>query len=203
MIIRSCLLAVVLVLGPDATFGQNPEDSTTPSPFLLAPGHAGPFQVGMSVWELYRIVDESDTVIVDLPGEGGFTPAIQVQMEGSEVSVSIVAHLSMLECPRFRKWFLPIIEVRDPRFRTEDDMGVGSTLAELREHGWLTADGRFGAKALGHRVIPNFPRVRFIFEGREGECEGCERPPDDARVVAVSLLEPAQIVRATQCESYP
>lgn len=169
-----------------------------PPPFLLRTGRAGQFSVGMTVEELYGIVDRNDVSLVDLFGEGIFTPAVRVRVPGSDVSWSIVGQLDTLQCQGFRKWYLPRLEVRDSRFRTRDGMGVGSTFAELRERAWITADGHAGARS-NDPDTPAFGLVRFVFEGREGECEGCARPPDEARVVAVRLSEPIPRMRDRRC----
>src|SRR5215216_5222345 len=95
--------------------------------FLLLPGRAGSLSIGAPVDSLLRTAFR--TRLVDLSLEGHFSPAIEIDLPDGSASPALVARISQLPCWDFR---VSGISVYDPRFRTSEGLGVGSTVGELR-----------------------------------------------------------------------
>jgi hypothetical protein len=96
--------------------------------FQLAQGRAGRLEVGLAVDDVYRQVGRERTRLIDLDEEGMFSPTLEIRLEGSTVQPAIVVRVREWPCIA---WSVQSIQVRDPRFRTAEGMGVGSTLAEV------------------------------------------------------------------------
>ena len=109
---------------------QAPRPAIDPA-FLLQPGRAGAFDIGMTVDRVYKIADREKTQLVDLFLEGHFEPALVIRLDGSSVERPLVARIRQVPCNEYRVWG---ITVNDPRFRTAAGIGVGSSLAEVRRH---------------------------------------------------------------------
>ena len=99
------------------------------SEFVLRDGRAGQIELGMSVDEVFQRIGREHVRLVDLFKEGMFSPAIQVDIPGASIAPAIIADIREWPCPGFSVWG---IDVRDPKFRTVDNLGVGSTVGELR-----------------------------------------------------------------------
>jgi hypothetical protein len=120
---------VMLALLVGAAGFQSPSaGSPAAGAFLMADGRAGAIELGQTVDELYRLFGREAVRLVDLFLEGHFTPAVEIQVPGAETQPAIVASIREWPCPSFAVWG---IDVRDPRFRTKEGLGVGSTLAQL------------------------------------------------------------------------
>jgi hypothetical protein len=121
-----------------------PDDTTAPetgSPvpggdFALAPGRAGGIRLGMlrnEVFEAYRPRQVRET---DLRLEGMPSPALEIRLPGGPSDhPSLIAELTESRASVWR------IRVYDPRFRTAEGIGPGSTLGEIRRV--YTIDGIF------------------------------------------------------------
>jgi hypothetical protein len=96
--------------------------------FLLAQGTAGRLEVGLPVDEVYRQVGRERTRLIDLHQEGMFAPALEIRLEAAAVQPAIVVAVREWPCIA---WSVQSIRVRDPRFRTAEGIGVGSTRAEV------------------------------------------------------------------------
>ncbi len=95
--------------------------------FLLAPGKAGPVEIGMDVDALYMRIGRDRTKLVDRFSEGYFSPVLEIYLDGSENDKpSMEAHLGW-------GYSVDSIVVHDPRFKTAEGIGVGSTLGEIRK----------------------------------------------------------------------
>ena len=159
-------------------------------------GRVGEFLVGLTTEELYRIVGRQALVLHDQFAEGSFLPVVRLELEGASKTPSLVGHLDRLQCENTAAWYFPRWVVHDDRFRTEDGMGVGSTLAALRDRGWVDERGFPGPRAM-HSERERFPWIYFRFF--LGECEGCFLPEDDSQVLQVELLEPFPLLRQRRC----
>lgn len=92
-------------------------------------GVAGPIALGDSVDQIYARVGRENTRLVDLFQEGQFSPALEVKLPGAPVPISLIVAVREWPCPEFSAWG---IQVRDPRLKTSDGLGVGSTVADIR-----------------------------------------------------------------------
>jgi len=151
--------------------------------FRLSDGRAGIFELGATVDEVYRLVGRERVRLVDVFGEGHFTPAIEIRLLGAKVAPSIVAHISEFPCS---EWAIYGITVLDPRFRTSEGIGVGSTVGELRR----TYDVRFSREE-GHSVVVPSLKMTFAVGGVSFE--------DSVRVTSVWLWPDPTEVRRRRC----
>jgi hypothetical protein len=107
--------------------------------FLLEQHKAGNLTTGTDVDSLYIIYGKQNTKIIDLYLEGMFSPAIEIYIGRIESnSPSLVAELQGRKVYR--------INVYDERFKTQDGIGIGSTLQELKKHykiQFLSGEGNF------------------------------------------------------------
>ncbi len=97
--------------------------------FRLSAGRAGRFAIGMSIDDVKALAPPVATKLVDLELEGAFTPAIEIRLSADQATPSIIAQVREAPCPGFRIWGMT---VEDPRFRTTENVGVGSTFGELQ-----------------------------------------------------------------------
>ena len=105
--------------------------SERPADFSLTSGRAGPVEVGAIVEEVYEIFGRQNISLVAQFSEGSFSPALEVRLPSAAVSPALVIQFREgSPCPGFR---VVGVEVRDPRFRTPEGFGVGSTLGEVRQ----------------------------------------------------------------------
>ena len=112
--------------------------------FLLTPGKAWRVDVGVPVDELYDLVGRDNTRLVDLYYEGMFSPALEIRLPGSPGMVALVVPIREWPC---RTFSVQGIEVRDPRFRTREGVGVGSTLGEVQKYYRVTLSNEEGYNA--------------------------------------------------------
>src|SRR5688500_14606700 len=139
----------------------------------------------MSVDEIREAFGRERVRLVDMNREGHFSPAIEIDLPRSGVRAPIVADINAGPCGGFS---LSAISVTDPRFRTADGLGVGSTLAELqrvrsvrvsREEGW-SAIVRNARIAFGLEAIPGTSgaRVTLIRTWLDAKTVRARRCPD-------------------------
>jgi hypothetical protein len=165
------LLLLLLTLGQPETAGTND--------FVLAPGRAGNIEVGITVDQLFSRVGRENTKLLDLQLEGMFRPAIEVNVPGR--SRALLAEIG----EGFR---ISRLNVEDPRFKTAQGVGVGSTYAELRRAYRTQAPGH----GEGDVYVP-VPELQMSF------CFGSDyygrrlELPDAAKVTAVLLLPPPDV----------
>jgi TonB family protein len=109
-----------------------PDADVRRQPFLIAPGRVGLLQVGMTVDKLLQLIPSAQTSLIDMRFEGHFTPAIAVRLDALSPQPSLIAAYRQLLAGRVEEWRVAAIEIMDPRFRTAEGLGVGSTIAEIR-----------------------------------------------------------------------
>jgi hypothetical protein len=128
MAARLRLIALLLVL----SLGLLPlaaGNAGTGEDLLLAPGQAGPLKLGMTIDELYGKYGRENTRLLDLYPEGLFDPALAVYLKkGKQGKPALVAEIAWKD-----NWIVSRVFVHDRRFRTREGLGVGSTLAEVRQ----------------------------------------------------------------------
>lgn len=99
--------------------------------YLLSKGKAGPISSGMTVDELYAKVGRTNTKLVDLQLEGFFSPAIELYLNPNQrTKPSLVAEIT----GQYSTFRIDRVTINDPRFKTVNGIGIGSTLGEIRHN---------------------------------------------------------------------
>jgi hypothetical protein len=96
--------------------------------YLLSKHKAGDLSIGMAVDDVFRAYDRDRVKLVDLNLEGGFSPALEIYIDGSQGDKpSMKAEITLKDW-----WVIWRISVLDKRFKTTDGIGIGSTLGDIR-----------------------------------------------------------------------
>ena len=151
--------------------------------FLLAPGRAGALEIGLPVDSVLRVFGRDRVRLVDLQLEGHFTPAIELVLVDSRATPALVAPIREVPCGEFAVYGM---SVYDPRFRTREGVGVGSTIGELRR----AYDVRLNREE-GHSVVVPALRMTFEINGT--------RFADSVRVTSVWVWSDPNEIRARRC----
>jgi hypothetical protein len=154
------------------------------SEYLLATGRAGRIELGTSVDEMYQFFGRDNVRLVDLFKEGLFSPALEVKIPGATVVPAVVTDIGEWPCGEFS---VSGIDVRDPRFRTKDGFGVGSTAGDLRRSYPFEVSEEEG----GHAAIVKALQMSFSLT-RQG-------PVDQQRVTSVWIWPDPVAVRKKRC----
>ena len=141
---RVLSITVVVLL----TAQLRPTGQASPD-FQLAPGRAGRLEVGMPVDDIYRLVGRERTRLIDMYREGMFDPALEVRLEGAAIQPAIIMPVREWPCIA---WSAQGLDVRDPRFRTAEGIGVGSTLAEVSKAYAVTVSNEEGPHAWAESI---------------------------------------------------
>jgi hypothetical protein len=128
--LRKGVVAAAVIATSASIVARTRQDSI-PSSFLLTAGKAGSFELGMTVDELIAQVGREHVRLVATFPEGMFQPEIEVELPGFAKGPALVAPIREFPCGQFALWG---ISVHDPRFRTANGLGAGSTLGDLRRH---------------------------------------------------------------------
>jgi hypothetical protein len=99
--------------------------ASVPENLLLGPHHAGKLMVGMSESAIYKAWPRKLTRKLVIYPEGIATTAVQIILGKDRKAPSLVVILNAET--------IYGIEVHDPRFKTAQGIGVGSSIAELRK----------------------------------------------------------------------
>jgi hypothetical protein len=164
---------------------SNPAGRHTPAAdYLLTSEGAGRIQLGTTVDELHEWYGQPDVRLVDLMLEGMFSPALKINLPSATVKPAIVAEIREFPCNDFSIWR---IDVRDPRFRTSDGFGVGSTAGELKRAHALRINDEEG----GHAAMVDDLRMSFSLT--------TAGPVDRQRVTSVLIWPDPETVRKKRC----
>ena len=172
---RRHVLWPVLLFGVTAT-AQTPQ-------FLLAPGRAGSFEIGVPVDTVVRAWGRARVRLVDLQQEGQTTPAIEIRLADADTAPALVAPVREWPCAELAVWG---ITVYDRRFRTQQGIGVGSTIGDLRR----AYDVRLSREE-GHSVVVPSLKMTFAISGSTFA--------DSVRVSSVWLWPDPNEVRQRRC----
>jgi len=154
--------------------------------FLLTKQRAGAVVIGMTIDDLHAMYKPSSTRLVAYYPEGMFTPLLEVYLKG-DTNKSIPSLL--IEIDKNSNWIVGNIKVNDARFRTDKDIGVGSTLGAIRK--------AYAVKSIAFGEGPLYADVEGINMNFELDITNPPREwdrthdqrliPDSAKVVSVIL----------------
>ena len=168
-----------------AALSARPSLAQVPDSLQLTSDAAGRIRVGMSVAEVQRILGRDRIQLFDRNREGHFDPALAMAIPGAAVSPAIVAPVREWPCPA--EYSIQGLLILDPRFRTPQGVGVGSTLGKLREHYAIRLSQEEGPHAWVEAI-----RTNFQLENGSGR--------DDVRVTGIWLPGPSpDVIRRDRC----
>ena len=98
----------------------------------------------MPVDDVYRLVGRERARLIDLHREGMFEPALEVRWQVAASQPAIVMPVREWPCIA---WSVQGLDVRDPRFRTAEGIGVGLTLADVSKVYAVTVSNEEGPHA--------------------------------------------------------
>jgi len=119
MLVRSAAVVSIVAQGTQAP---------SKSPFVLEPGSAGRFEIGMTADEVFTVAGRENVRAVTSHRGAESRPALEIRISGFTAAAALTVPLDR-NCGPLAVWG---IEVHDPRFRTSNGLGVGSTLGEVR-----------------------------------------------------------------------
>jgi hypothetical protein len=181
----ACLLVCFWLSSIGPTSWKGTVQSVAPG-FQLGRGRAGILEIGEPVSDVYLAFarDRERIKLVAQFREGEFTPVLEILVPGSRVAPALVAEIREAPCPIFSIW---AIEVRDSRFRTNEGLGIGSSLRELRESYRVDIkSGEGGTYAFAQEIGTSFQLSR-------------SSPTDTALVVSVRVVGDPELVRKKRC----
>ena len=176
---------VIIANRPSTTVRIQRPGTAVAAELRLSVGAAGPIRVGQSVDDLFVKVGRENTRLIDLFTEGMFQPALEIRLAGAPNQPALTVPIREWPCREFSVWG---ITVRDPRFRTADGLGVGSSLADIRK-----AYSPQISIAEGQRVA-HVPELGLTFALDDSPASS-----DSWRVTYVWVVPQPALVRQTRC----
>jgi hypothetical protein len=165
-------------------WSQSPAEST----FVLERARAGRFELGMSVDDVIKLVGRENARLVATFPEGHFQPELQIHDPAFPAGPAMTAPILQGPCGEFALWG---VSVRDPRFRTANGLGVGSTVAEIKKFYPSAKIGNIGADG-GPGVVIQAIGLNFQVGGTDFT--------DAARITSVWVIpQPVPALRARWC----
>jgi hypothetical protein len=173
------LLSLMLIL-----IGTN--QTKVDDEFLISNYKVGKIDLGLSVDSLYSRYDKKNTKLVDLFLEGMFAPAIELYIDGykEKIKPSLIAEISNVKFSIYR------ISIYDKRFKTNENIGVGSTLGDIRKTYEIKSIG-FGESAL-YVSVKNF-KIYFRLDYNTQipkewyKTNNHKLIPDSAKVISIGI----------------
>jgi hypothetical protein len=147
---------------------------------IVERGRVGTVVIGASAEAVYQEFGDRAR-LVDLRLEGHLSPALEIKLFGAQVSASLLAEI----WPSGNDLVVTRISVIDPRLRTKEGIGVGSTYGDLRS--------RYSIAWVGSGEGSFFARVETLGISFGLDVKGPHdlrdpaRVPDDARVIGMLL----------------
>ena len=114
-----------------------------------------------------------------------FQPVLEITLPGSPVKPSIIAEIDRRPCGEFAVTRMTVL---DPRFRTKDGLGVGTTEAEMRRRFSFTISEEGGC----HCAFIKPLNLTFSFDGRATQ-----------KASSVLVIDDAVAIHAKQCPKVP
>ncbi len=141
-----------------ATAGQaekTPATEVNPD-FLLADGRVGYVQIGRSVESLYRHYDRSLVTFEAENRDGIPYPVVKLFVPEKKAPAMV---LSVSVSRQGQQQTIDGIRVYDERFKTEDGIGIGSTLGDMKKAGTLQ-----GVKQIDQSLYAVSKEAHLLFE---------------------------------------
>jgi len=102
----------------------------TAADFLLDRGRVGQLELGMTVNAVYERIGKPNVQLVAAFGEGHFSPVLEIRLAGYTKGPALTALIGTRACGN--DYSVDGLSIHDPRFRTRNGLGVGSTLGDLQ-----------------------------------------------------------------------
>jgi outer membrane protein assembly factor BamD (BamD/ComL family) len=163
-----------------------PQTSENRNNYLLSKGRAGNLELGMNSGELYSLFDKALTRMTDLKLEGYYCPAVEIYADKSMKQPSIVVQIT--DETDWKTWR---IRVHDIRYKTKENIGIGSTLGEIKKAYGDTYTLDWTAHREGERCIA-VPALKLHFEldfnPYDWKRENYDLLPADTKVLSVVVF---------------
>ena len=176
------------IFGTSVSLAAQTTRNSIPSSFVLSAGRADSFELGMTVDELIARVGREHVRLVAKFPEGMFQPELEVDLPGFAGGPAFVAPIREWPCGEFAVWG---ISVHDPRFRTTNGLGPGSTLGDLRKH--------YPGARVTNIGADGGPSVVMTELGLTFKMEYVPEYTDASRVESVWVFPQPVAVRARKC----
>ena len=189
MLQRTPYLLTLMLVGSAAVVSLVAQGTQAPSKgsFVLERGRAGQLEIGMTVAEVYTVAGRENVRAVTSHRGAESRPALEIRIPGFTAAAALTVSLDGI-CGPLAVWG---IEVHDPRFRTRNGLGVGSSLGEVRRL-YRTAN-------LVGIDTDDGAHVAMSDLGLWFELNPARTFSDSSRVAAIWMLPQTGAVRARRC----